>query len=69
MSPIKTYLAESLVGKRYHFKCDCLLNIDVVGIVKGWSMNGDEIVWDVYVDGGKKIRIGENHPNMNIEEL
>lgn len=69
MSPIKTYLAESLVGKRYHFKCDCLLNIDVVGIVKGWSMHQGEIIWNVYTDSGKVVRIGENHPNMNIEKI
>ncbi len=69
MTPIKSYMADCLVGKKLHFKCNCLLNIDVVGIVKGWSMYHGEIVWDVYTDGGKFIRIGENHPNMNIEEV
>ena len=69
MLPIKTYIAEGLVGKRMHFKCDCLLNIDVVGVVKGWSVYQNEILWDIYTDNGKTIKIGENHPNMNIEEL
>ncbi len=69
MIPIKSYMADSIVGKKLHFRCDCVLNIDIVGIVKGWSMYHGEIVWDVYTDGGKFIRIGENHPNMNIEEV
>lgn len=69
MTPIKTYMADTLVGKRLHFKCDCLLNIDVVGVVKGWSLYQGEIVWDVYMDSGKIVKIGENHPNMFIDEL
>jgi len=69
MTPIKTYMADSLVGKRFHFRCNCLLNIDVVGTVKGWSLYHGEIIWDVYTDSGKFIRIGENHPNMNVEEV
>lgn len=69
MTPIKTYIADTLVGKRLHFKCDCLLNIDIVGIVKGWSLYQGEIIWDVYTDSGKIIKIGENHPNMFIDEL
>ena len=69
MTPIKSYMADSLVGKRFHFTCDCVMNIDVVGTVKGWSLYQGEIIWDVYTTTGKFIRIGENHPNMNIEEV
>ena len=69
MTPIKTHLTESLIGKRAHFRCDCVMNIDVVGVVKGWSMYQNEILWDVLLDNGKLIKIGENHPNMNIEVL
>ena len=69
MTPIKTHLAETIVGKQVHFRCDCVLNIDVVGVVKGWSLYQNEILWDVLLDSGKLIKIGENHPNMNIEVL
>ena len=69
MIPIKTYIADSMVGKRFHFKCDCLLNINLIGTIKGWSLHNGEIIWDVYTDSGKFIKIGENHPNMNIDEL
>lgn len=69
MTPIKTHIASSLVGKRVHFKCDCLLSIDLVGVVKDWELHQNEIIWDVMTDSGKLIKIGENHPNMNIEIL
>lgn len=69
MTPIKTYIADTLVGKRLHFKCDCLLNIDVFGTVKGWSLYQGEIIWDICTDNGRIIKIGENHPNMFIDEL
>ncbi len=69
MTPIKTYIANSIVGKKVHFKCDCLLNIDLIGVVKDWELNQNEIIWDVLTESGKVIRIGENHPNMNIEVL
>lgn len=69
MTPIKSYMADCLVGKKLHFRCDCLLNIDLIGEVKGWSLSHGEIIWDVYTSNGKIIRIGENHPNMEIEEV
>ena len=69
MTPIKSYIAEGFVGKTFRFKCDCLLNIDIVGVVKGWSLYQGEIIFEVYTDTGKLIKIGENHPNMQIEEL
>lgn len=69
MTPIKTYLAESIKDKRVHFQCNCIMNIDVVGVVKNWCIEQNEIVWDVMMDNGKLIKIGENHPNMNIEVL
>ena len=69
MVPIKSYLADSLVDKQVHFRCDCLLNIDVIGTVKGWKINNNEILWEVHTQNGKIITIGENHPNMYIKIL
>lgn len=69
MSPIKSYIADSLTGRKFHFKCDCIMNIDIKGTIKGWNIYQGEIIWDVYTDNGKYIKIGENHPNMNIEEI
>ena len=67
MTPFKSYIANSLLGKRLHFKCDCLLRLDHIGIIKDFEMITNEIVFIVDVDG-KIIRIGENHPNLYVEE-
>lgn len=69
MTPIKSYVADSMVGKKFHFKCNCIFNIDLIGTIKGWDIHENEIIWNVYTDKGKMIKIGENHPNMNIEEV
>ena len=63
---IKDYIAKKLIGEKLHFKCDCLFNINVIGIIKDYEINNNEIIFIVDVDG-KIIKIGENHPNMNIE--
>ena len=68
MKPIKDYIAESFIGKTFHFKCECLLLLDVTGTVKGHKLVGDEIVLTVDVNG-KLISIGLNHPKLKIEEL
>ena len=67
MTPFKSYIANSLLGKRLHFKCDCLLGLDHVGIIKDFEMVTNEIVFIVDIDG-KIVRIGENHPNLYVEE-
>lgn len=69
MTPIKTYIADSLVGKRLHFKCDCLFNIDEIGTINSYEIVDGEIIWKVDTDKGRTISIGENHPNMNVEEV
>ena len=67
MTPFKSYIANSLLGKRLLFKCDCLLGLDHVGIIKDFEMISNEIIFIVDVDG-RIVRIGENHPNLYVEE-
>lgn len=67
MQTFKSYIAKSLIGKRLHFKCDCLLGLDHTGIIKDFEMISNEIVFIVDVDG-RIVRIGENHPNLYVEE-
>lgn len=69
MTPIKSYIGQSLRGRHVHFKCNCIMNIDITGIVSGWEIVDNEVIWSVVTDNGKTIKIGENHPNMNIEIL
>lgn len=68
MTNFKEYIASSFINKKLHFKCQCLFPLDFVGTIKGYKIQGDEIVWKVDRDG-KIIDIGINHPNMTVEEI
>ena len=63
--PLKDYLAKQMLGKHLHFHCDCIVSMDVDGVVRDYELSQNEIIFIVDV-GGKLIRIGENHPNMKI---
>lgn len=67
MQTFKSYIADKLIGKRLHFKCDCLLGMDYVGIIQDYEFILNEIIFIVDVNG-KIVRIGENHPNLYVEE-
>lgn len=63
----KEYIAKQLIGKRLHFICECMMRIDVRGVVVDYEISHNEILFLVDVNG-KIIKIGENHPNMTIKE-
>lgn len=63
----KDYIAKQIIGKRLHFTCECLMNLDVTGTVVDYEIISNEIVFLLDV-GGKIIRIGENHPNLYTKE-
>ena len=68
MISFKDYIAKEFIGRRVHFKCDCLFPLDHVGVIKDYEINNNEIVFIVDVDG-KIIKIGENHPNLQVIQL
>lgn len=68
MIPAKDYIAKLFINKTIHVKCDCLLPIDVTGIVVDYEIMGNEIVLCLS-SNGKIIRIGLNTPSLQIEEL
>jgi hypothetical protein len=68
MISFKDYIAKEFIGRRVHFKCDCLFPLDHVGMIKDYEINSNEIVFIVDVDG-KVIKIGENHPNLQVIPL
>lgn len=68
MIPIKQFIANKFLNKTFHFKCDCILPIDVIGTVVGYDIISNEIVLLVSVDG-KIIHIGLNTYSLTIEEL
>ena len=65
MENFKHYIAKQLIGKKLHFKCDCLFKIDHTGVVKDFEITNNEIIFIVDVNG-KLIKIGENHPNLQV---
>ena len=68
MTPIKEYIGKLFIGKTLHFKCDCLIPIDVVGKVKDYEIIGHDIV--LFVETNKRIiHIGLNTPSLHIEEV
>ena len=68
MTPIKNYIAEQFINNRYHFKCDCIIPLDITGIVTGYEIIGNEIV--LLVDTNNKIiHIGLNTSSLQIKEL
>lgn len=67
MKNIKDYIGESLVGKTFHFVCDCLLPFDFVGKVTDYEV-ADELIL-IVMNGDRPIRIGINHPKLKLEEI
>lgn len=65
MVKFKDYIAKQLIGKKLHFKCDCLFPLDHTGTIKDYEIVNNEIIYIVDVEG-KIIKIGENHPNLQV---
>jgi hypothetical protein len=70
MTPIKNYIATQFLNKKFRFTCDCLIPIDITGIVRDYEIKGIEIVLFVSREkDGKIIHIGLNTPSLQIEEI
>jgi hypothetical protein len=69
MIPIKRYIANQFIGKTFHFKCDCVIPIDVVGEVKDAETIGSEIVLLVNTGSHKLLHIGLNTTSLVVEEV
>ena len=68
MTNFKDYIAQQLIGKKIHFKCNCLFPLDHVGTIIDNEINQNEIIYIVEVNG-KIIKIGENHPNLLVKAM
>ena len=68
MIPVKQYIAEQFINKTFRFKCDCLVPLDIVGLVKDYNISNSEIILLVSVNN-KIIHIGLNTPSLHIEEV
>ncbi len=62
----KDYIKQQFVGKRVRFMSDCIIKIDVTGVVVDTEQSGSEIMF--LVDTGSRIvKIGENTSKLQIE--
>lgn len=68
MIGFKDYIAQEFIGRKLHFKCNCLFRLDHIGIIKDYEINNNEIIFIVDV-AGKIIKVGENHPNLQVIQL
>jgi hypothetical protein len=68
MIEFKKYIAEQLIGKKIHFKCECLFPINHIGVIKDYEIIQNEIMFVVDLDG-KVVKIGENHPNLLVKAI
>lgn len=62
----KEFVAQHLTGHTVRFICDCIIRLDVTGVVTGYEMNGSEIVYIVDT-GDRRVKIGENTPKLEVE--
>lgn len=68
MTPIKDYIGQSFVNRHFHFICNCIMNLDIVGTVCDYEIVGTEVVLLVS-NNDKIIRIGLNTPALMIKEI
>ena len=62
----KEFVAQGLTGHTVRFIFDCIIRLDVTGVVTGYEMNGSEIVYIVDT-GDRRVKIGENTPKLEVE--
>mgnify|MGYP006962936473 CR=1 FL=1 len=68
MIPFYDFVAKQFIGKKVHFKCNCIVGLDVTGICISYEIAKTEIVF-IVESNNKHIRIGSNTPNLQIELL
>lgn len=72
LTSLKDYCGHLFLGKRLHFTCNCLIPLDITGVVVDYKIEKhstcEELVFFVSVND-KIIKIGENHPDLFIEDV
>ena len=68
MVSYKEYIANQLLNKKVRFVCDCIIRLDITGIVSGYELSGNEIVYIIDTKN-KQVKIGENTPKLKIQMI
>lgn len=69
MIKYKQYVGSTLLNRKVHFACDCIIGLDVVGTVVNYETIGSEIVYVLDTGDGKLVRVGENTPDLRISVM
>ena len=68
MININDYIGKHFVGKKIHFVCDCVINMDITGECITYNVKNNEIILIVKTEK-HLIPIGLNTPNLKINIL
>ena len=68
MRSLKGVLGDYLKGKQVHYTCTCLFSLDVIGVIEGYRVENNEIIFTL-ATAGKKIEFGENTAHAKLEIL
>lgn len=66
VSEYKHVVGSLFKGKRIHAVCDCIIKLDVTGVVESFYVDSGEIIY-LLNTGEKVIKLGENTPGLKIE--
>ena len=55
-------------NKKFGFNCDCIIRLDMIGVVVDYKIVNDEMVLKIDVDG-RLIDLGLNTPGLKIKEI
>lgn len=69
MTKYKQYVGDTLLNRKVHLTCDCIIGLDVVGTIINYEIVSNEIVYLLATDDGKLIRVGENTPDLKISVM
>ena len=68
MMNYKDYIANILLGKKVRIVCDCIIKLDVCGMISDYEVRDGEIIY--YINTGDRVvKIGENTPKLQIEDI
>lgn len=68
MKYYKDYIKELFLHRRVHFVADCIVKIDITGMVVDVENSGSELIYVVDI-GNRLVKIGENTSKLRVEIL
>ena len=64
------FIYNSIKGKKVHVKCDCIITLDIIGVISGYRMSNNEMVVTITQEGTNRcIPVGLSTPKLAITEV